>query len=448
MPLRAAHLGLLSLLTIPLLQVSCGSSDDRKFAPSTGGGDGGGVGGTGAGGTGAGTTGGSAGSSATGGVSGSGTGGTTDGGTPCTGNAECDDKNACNGAETCDGGSCKSGTALADGEACTPDYGDAGAPDGGEPDFVCATGVCALKCTTDADCEDNDVCTGKEICHPTSKTCLSGTPLACDDTDVCTDNQCDAATGCFYPLIDADMDGHAATSLGSCGDDCNDNDATIYTGAAEACDQKDNNCNNATDETAPTWYPDCDNDGFAPAGAPGTQQCLKPAAPDASCGASGGWTIQVPAAGTTDCWDKDANAHPMTASQNNTAWQDVAMSGGAPVSIDFDYNCDTTEEKAPLGKVNVSTGSSCTYATGSSCFVIIGANAEIPNNGAGGAPAIEPSAAGGIGGIGVSSCCLGSDGWTGSGPTTCGGSSTYTECKFLTSTSCYRTTYSKKLECR
>lgn len=447
MALRAAHLGLLSLLAIPLLQVSCGSSEDRTFSPGTGG-----SGGTGTGATG-GSTGGSAGTT-TGGASGSsGTGGTTTDGGTCTDNAECDDKNACNGTETCDGGSCKSGTALGDGDTCTPDYGDAGAPDGGGPDFVCASGVCALKCTTDADCEDNDVCTGKEICHPTSKTCLSGTPLACDDTNVCTENKCDPAGGCFYPLIDADTDGHAATSLGSCGDDCDDNDATIYAGAPEACDFKDNNCNNATDETAPTWYADCDGDGFAPVGAAFEPGCDKPPAAPPSCNGNGGWTVQAPGAGTTDCWDKDAKAHPMTASQNNTAWQSVPMTGNPPVSIDYDYNCDTTEEKAPLGKVNVSTGSSCTYATGTSCFVIIPAMAEapndIPNNGNGGAPAVDfrPSAAG-VGGIISNSCCLGSDGWTGSGPTVCGASATYTTCDFLTSTSCSRTSSSKKLECR
>jgi hypothetical protein len=35
----------------------------------------------------------------------------------------------------------------------------------------------------------------------------------------------------------------------------------------------------------------------------------------------------------------------MTASGNNSAWQTGAMSGNPPVSIDFDYNCDRTEEQ-------------------------------------------------------------------------------------------------------
>lgn len=44
--------------------------------------------------------------------------------------------------------------------------------------------------------------------------------------------------------------------------DCDDDDATIHTGATEACDGRDNDCNGEIDEVTPTWYVDADGDGY------------------------------------------------------------------------------------------------------------------------------------------------------------------------------------------
>ena len=57
---------------------------------------------------------------------------------------------------------------------------------------------------------------------------------------------------------DCDQDGIATT------DDCDDNDANSYPGAAEICDEVDNNCNGETDENptdGETFYLDEDGDG-------------------------------------------------------------------------------------------------------------------------------------------------------------------------------------------
>jgi hypothetical protein len=438
MALRIVRFGLLTLAALPLAQVSCSGGEDRKFVDADSGAGAGGAttgGAAGSGGDAGSSSGGKAGSSSGGDA---GSSGGTDAGQPCSDDTECDDGNDCNGTETCDGTHCLQGSPPADGTPCALGAGDAGAGDGGAADYVCLTGTCSLKCETDSDCEDNDVCTGQEICHPTTKTCLSGTPPTCDDGSPCTENKCDPIGGCFYPVIDADGDGHADKALGTCGDDCDDSDPTVYTGAAELCDGKDNNCNGATDELAPTWYVDCDGDGFAPAGAVGMQQCQKPANVDPSCGATGSWTSKVPTAGTTDCWDKDSRAHPMTATENNTAWQSTPMSGDVPVSIDYDFNCDGQEEREELD----------TYASSASCSLMGLAGGF--GIGAGGFTGLEPSAVGGTGGVGGGfTYCVGKEGWTTGVIPACGAPGSFSQCYYDSiAKACARRTITQVQRCR
>lgn len=237
------------------------------------------------------------------------------------------------------------------------------------------------------------MCTGTEVCSAATNSCVSGAPLTCDDNDACTEDKCDPEQGCYFELMDKDGDGHADQALGSCGTDCDDNDPDVYQGAPELCDNKDNNCNGQTDELAPTCV-DCDGDGFAPAGAASVQQCSEPTTPHASCTSTGKWTAKAPAAGTTDCWDLDPNVRPMTATESNTAWSSSPISG-APVSVDYDYNCDGLEEKRwPTGFV--STSAACT-------FQVTG------------------------GGLGY---CSGAAGWSGASPV-CGATGTYSSCSLL-----------------
>jgi len=67
--------------------------------------------------------------------------------------------------------------------------------------------------------------------------------------------------------IDNDQDGYGTNC--PAGDDCDDGDASVYPGADEVCDGKDNNCNNQVDENA-----------ICPAGAQCVNgQCLVPLCP-------------------------------------------------------------------------------------------------------------------------------------------------------------------------
>ena len=58
------------------------------------------------------------------------------------------------------------------------------------------------------------------------------------------------------------LEGYVATA-----DDCDDASALVFPGAAEICDELDNDCNGVTDEdVTSTYYLDSDGDGVGDAG--------------------------------------------------------------------------------------------------------------------------------------------------------------------------------------
>ena len=275
----------------------------------------------------------------------------------CSDDAACDDRVACNGAETCSDHVCALGTPPTDGTTCDLDGGAGVCRAGACVDPGCGNGVvdgdeecddsndvdddgcdidCTFSCSEDLDCADGSVCTGDETCDLGTHACIAGTPLDCADGDDCTSDECHGVDGCQNPLIDGDMDGHASDTLGACGDDCDDARPDIYTGAEELCDGVDNNCNTDIDEIAPTWYIDCDRDGFAASTDGSRTGCTEPASSATGC--SGRWTATRPVDATnTDCGDGNADVHP-----GQTAYFTTAIPGEPG---NFDYDCNGTETR-------------------------------------------------------------------------------------------------------
>jgi len=282
----------------------------------------------------------------------------------CEADAACADTATCNGSETCDltAHLCQPGTNLPNGDACTLDTGEAGECNAGACVMAgCGNGVtssseecddgnavdgdgcntdCTFSCEADADCADGDTCNGDEACDVATHTCTAGTPLDCADASDCTTDACDPVAGCSHTLIDVDGDGHAPTSLGACGTDCNDTSSAVYPGAPEYCETIDNDCDGDVDEgaTMATCYPDGDADAY-PRSTGATMACVCPAG-----------TIPRRADGVNDCADHVASAYPGQTRYFPSGYRATT----SPISrLTFDYNCDGTNtqrwpEVAPI----------------------------------------------------------------------------------------------------
>jgi len=142
-------------------------------------------------------------------------------------------------------------------------------------------------------------------CNDDDNTVYPGATEICDGKD----NDCDGTIDeniktIFYRDADGDGFGDASNSTQACivptgyisnNTDCNDDDNTVYPGAIEICDGKDNDCNGTIDEnTKTTFYRDADGDSFGDA-SNSTQGCTAPP----------GY-----ASNNSDCNDDDPSVYP------------------------------------------------------------------------------------------------------------------------------------------
>jgi len=229
-----------------------------------------------------------------------------DGLTPCT--ARVPAREICNGLDDdCDGL-----TDEEDAQGCTVYFADAdGDRFGAEaaPRCLCAPeGL--FRAIQAGDCDDAD---------PDRS---PGVPERCADRK---DNDCDgltdeeAAIGCRTFFADEDLDGHGDAARAAClceaaapftagtADDCDDTDGTVFPGALERCNGRDDDCDGQTDEEGAEGcgilFWDSDQDGF---GVTGDSRCL--CAPFAAYRAAAGG----------DCDDLDQAVNPDAGEVCNT----------------------------------------------------------------------------------------------------------------------------------
>ena len=152
-----------------------------------------------------------------------------------------------------------------------------------------------------------------------------GAPEFCDGKDNDCDGSVDEGGGpLWYQDADGDGYGNATVSQQACSkpsgyvansSDCNDSNAAVHPGAAEACNGIDDDCDGQVDEAVGSlWYQDADGDGYGNATV-SQQACSKPS----------GYV-----ADSSDCNDSNAAVHP----------------GAAEVCNGIDDDCDGQIDEA------------------------------------------------------------------------------------------------------
>ncbi|MBW2260846.1 MAG: hypothetical protein JRG91_02650 [Deltaproteobacteria bacterium] len=295
--------------------------------------------------------------------------------------ASCDDGNPCTEGDACSGGSCESGTNTCECET-TEDCAEHEDDDLCNGTLVCnpETNLCVVDSETVVSCSPTSTLCHVLVCVPETGLCVDDNPaegtaceddsnactedecdgagacvhaaISCTDGNVCTDDSCDTTTGCVFTDNTASCDdGNACTGDDTCedgscvpgmsiscidGNDCTDDSCDTTTGCVftphtRSCDDGDpcthpDTCDGAgtcTGPGLPVWYLDSDGDGY---GDSSSTVCAT-TAPTDYVGTGG------------DCCDLLYAVNP-----GATAWWVDEYWCGS-VFVDFDYNCDGTEER-------------------------------------------------------------------------------------------------------
>ena len=173
-------------------------------------------------------------------------------------------------------------------------------------------GLVATDCTLESEW---GTCPAKNNCVDGAIACTGRTPAqeACNGVDDNCDGTTDEenALNCLAYFRDEDKDAHGVDGDSKCqcgptppyratvDGDCNDADVQVFTGATEVCNDKDDNCNGATDEEGAQgcipYYSDQDGDTY---GVTIDVKCL--------CKAQGLYTARLPG----DCNDLNTGINP------------------------------------------------------------------------------------------------------------------------------------------